>query len=244
MSLERLQPFTIGSKILRVDYHLHSNFSDGENTIEDYIVKAKESGLLKIAITDHVWRTSTWIDEYIKEINRLRDKYSQIKILIGVEAKALNRDGKIDVTEETIKKVDFVMGVCHANLPLEKPPYNKINKLSANEATKVEADVILGLINNKNVGVIGHLARTYYKFFYKAGKIRRQYPEELFLKIIKHAKKKDKILEYNPSVPFSDSFLQLLLRENCKFSIGSDSHSIQELGKIDYNRIKEVMRNF
>ena len=37
----------------RIDLHLHSRNSDGENTVSDVIRMAEEEGLKVIAITDH-----------------------------------------------------------------------------------------------------------------------------------------------------------------------------------------------
>lgn len=220
-----------------VDYHIHTSFSDGLNTPKECIKKAIKSGIKEIAFTDHVWKTSNWIDEYIAEINMLRKKYPQIKIFIGIEAKALNRKGDIDASEDTIKKVDFVMGVCHRKLPLETPPYDDLLNLSSKEAIQLETEVSLNLLKNKNVLVLGHPGRTYHKFFNKL------FPKEALITIVNEAKKIGKSVEINAKLPWMYDFIEIIASKNAPFVIGSDAHSIEEIGKIDYKKIFDIMKN-
>ena len=46
------------------DLHTHSNYSDGTCTPEELVLKAKESGLKAIALTDH--NTITGVPNFIK----------------------------------------------------------------------------------------------------------------------------------------------------------------------------------
>ena len=39
--------------ILTADYHTHTPYSHGKNTVEENVARAKEIGLKQIAITDH-----------------------------------------------------------------------------------------------------------------------------------------------------------------------------------------------
>ena len=38
------------------DWHIHTNYTDGENSIEDYCERALKNGLELIAFTEHVRR--------------------------------------------------------------------------------------------------------------------------------------------------------------------------------------------
>lgn len=223
--------------LLPTDYHIHTTYCDGSNTPEEYVQRAIQTGMKEIAFADHVWRTSDWVDDYVKEIYDLRKKYPQIRILAGVEAKALNRKGDIDASEDTIKKVDFVMGVCHRMLPLEVHPYNDLTNFSDEEAIKIETEASINLLRNDNVTFLGHPGRTYYKFFHKP------FPEEALMKIVKEAKKLGKPLELNTNLPWVYTFLETLIRENVSFVIGSDSHTVEEIGNIDYDNLSEVIKN-
>lgn len=76
------------------DYHTHSNFSsDSDTPLEENIKKAVSLGLKEIACTDHIDYDYpdpefSFLFDYIpykKEIDRLKEKYSGIKIKTGVE---------------------------------------------------------------------------------------------------------------------------------------------------------------
>ncbi len=84
----------------KVNLHIHSNFSDGANTIEEIVLESLKLGLDYIAITDHF--TNTWkaniiktlnskrkISRYLDEISEyqefLRSKKLPLKLLSGVE---------------------------------------------------------------------------------------------------------------------------------------------------------------
>lgn len=76
------------------DYHTHSNFSsDSDTPLEENIKKAVSLGLKEIACTDHIdydypdpeYPFLFEYEPYIKEIDRLKKKYTEIKIKTGVE---------------------------------------------------------------------------------------------------------------------------------------------------------------
>lgn len=60
---------------MKLDLHTHTNYSDGENTVKENVVRAKELGLDGIAITDHD-NISSWDDI---------DKINDYIIIKGVE---------------------------------------------------------------------------------------------------------------------------------------------------------------
>ena len=89
----------------RINMHLHSSFSDGENSPEEMVQEACRIGYVEITITDHVRRTSDWMDNYCREINRLKEVYlSKIKIYSGIEAKVINLQGEVDARREFFGK--------------------------------------------------------------------------------------------------------------------------------------------
>ena len=67
--------------VLRADFHIHSVFSDGSDTIDELIGMAKEKGLDAIAITDH--DTVAHLPEIPKDAG--------VKVLGGVEISAIHR---------------------------------------------------------------------------------------------------------------------------------------------------------
>ena len=83
-----------------VDMHVHSKFSiDGMSTMEDYCLIAGKTGTRVICFTEHVDFNSAEknlsivkdnrkqnfvVDDYFREINRLRKKYGSLTLLSGI----------------------------------------------------------------------------------------------------------------------------------------------------------------
>ncbi|MBR4270541.1 MAG: PHP domain-containing protein [Clostridia bacterium] len=97
------------------DYHVHSVFSDGKSTIEQDIERAVAIGLEEIGISDHSFAHCLGgikrgdIEREREEIERLQTSYPNIKIKLGIEANLVNMDGDIDLTEDDIKMLDYII---------------------------------------------------------------------------------------------------------------------------------------
>ena len=62
---------------IRQDFHIHANYNDHSElnlTIKNAIEQAEKIGLECIAFTEHVRRSSEWINDYIKEIEQYKKK--------------------------------------------------------------------------------------------------------------------------------------------------------------------------
>lgn len=231
-----------GDGVLPVDYHMHTDFSDGESSIEEYVKAAIELGLSEIAITDHCWRRSDWIPDYVEEIRGLEERYDEFSIMAGLEAKIIDRDGLVDVAPEDAERVDFVMGVVHRYQPEALEPYNDLCNFSPARAAKLERDYTLELLANPTVDLVGHPSRTYYKFHYNDG--APHYPESYFVDMIAAAKAADKPLEYNGRLPLHtrETLLHLYIEHDLGFTIGSDSHHASRLGNLDRQTIEAALK--
>ncbi len=233
-----MRTFCEGDQYLKVDHHMHSKYSDGKSTIEEYINEAKKLGIKEIAITDHVWRSSDWVDEYIKEIEELREK-NDLKLLAGLEAKVVDEDGSVDVSKEDSEKVDFIMGVVHRYRPEASEPVDDSLNLDPEEAAATERNLTIKMLDNPNVDLIGHPSRTYYKFHY--GKETPEFPDKYFKDMISKANEVGKPLEYNARLPsrVRQKLLQLYLDSNLSFTLGSDSHECGKLQNMDHEFLRK-----
>ncbi|MGC2873184.1 PHP domain-containing protein [Ihubacter sp. mB4P-1] len=107
------------------DYHTHTTFSHGKGSIEDNVKAAVAAGLSGLAITDHGPGHLTYgvkrgnFPVMRKEIDRLREKYPQIELYLGVEANIVAEGaGKyLDVTEAELQYFDFLIGGYHYGIP-------------------------------------------------------------------------------------------------------------------------------
>lgn len=102
------------------DYHMHSHYSgDCKMALEDIVKKAISMELKEIAITDHGPGHSGYGIDPLKypllrhQINELNAKYSEINILLGLEANILDEEGTLDVDEELFKHMDWLNAGYH-----------------------------------------------------------------------------------------------------------------------------------
>jgi len=108
---------------IRSDLHVHTNFSDGKNSIEEMVCGALIRNLSCIAITDHSpsllykrYKDDTYFLEQHDSIDQLRKKYgSHITILKGIEADILP-NGEVDLSAALAKKMDIVVASLHVEL--------------------------------------------------------------------------------------------------------------------------------
>jgi HisJ family histidinol phosphate phosphatase len=235
-----LRTFESGKGFTKVDYHMHTVFSDGDSEIEEYVQKASELGLEEIAITDHVWRSSDWVDDYVDTIDEIREEYN-MTVYAGLEAKVIDREGRVDVSDEDAEKVDFVMGVVHRYRPEAEEPYDDSLNFEPEEAAREEGDLTLEMLKNPKVDVIGHPSRTYYKFHYDED--TPHYPEEYIKEMIESAKKAEKPLEYNARLPryIREKLLSMYIDHNLGFTIGSDSHNAERLNNLKHDHVAEKL---
>lgn len=76
---------SIPAATLIFDHHTHTNYSDGELSIEELVELAYFNGCDAIAITDHTGIKGSISVEKFNKIDALRVKYAGLKILGGIE---------------------------------------------------------------------------------------------------------------------------------------------------------------
>lgn len=92
------------------DLHMHTVFSDGENTPEEMILEAIRLGLDTVGISDHshldpCGMTTEATAAYHAELDRLKAKYAgQIRVLCGLER---------DFISDDFSEYDYVIGSVH-----------------------------------------------------------------------------------------------------------------------------------
>lgn len=95
------------------DYHTHTTYTHGVSSIEENVAQAENLGLKEIAITDHSYLGHNHISagdlqKMRADIDAIKDKYS-VKILLGIEANLMSREGDIDIADEELKDLDLVV---------------------------------------------------------------------------------------------------------------------------------------
>lgn len=132
---------------MKGDLHMHTTATDGTASIREMIEAARERGLEYIAITDHSKRVtmangldSDRLREHWKEIREIREEYSDIEVLCGIECDILE-NAEMDLPDDVLAEADWVVAVLHYGL---KQPREQIMKR------------LMTAICNPYVCVIGH----------------------------------------------------------------------------------------
>ncbi len=208
-------PKIIGYKDLEGDLQMHTTWSDGINSIEEMAKEAMKLGLKYIVITDHTkgLPMSRNLDEkglakQGKEIDKINKKLKNFKILKGAETNIM-KDGRVDIRDEALKKLDVVGTAIHLNFKMPK---------------KQMTERIIKAMKNPNVDIL----------FHPTGRVLNHRPGyELDMeKIIKVAKETKTVLEidaYPNRLDLKDEYARIAKTEKVKLSIDSDAHSIQRL---------------
>jgi putative hydrolase len=188
------------------DYHVHSNYNDhsaSDLTVLNALNRAEEIGLKTLAFTEHVRRSSNWIPSYIQEIRSLR-KHSRTNVIIGFEAKILS-DGSIDCPK--ICSQEYMIIASFHTLYRDK---------------KVWMNALAKAVENPDVDIIGHLAPEQ-DFVVTDNEV-----EFLASKLVEN----NKIVEINVKYHRPPPKWIVVFRDlGVKFRLGSDAHSISEIGQ-------------
>ena len=213
-------PQLIERKDIKGDLHCHS----GHDTILEMAKKAMEMGHQYLGISDHTkfLRIENGLDEKQlikqgKEIDRLNKRFKNqginFQILKGAEVNIL-KNGLLDIKDETLSKLDYVIAGVHSNMKMGKV-----------EMTKR----IIRAMKNPYVKILSH----------PTGRILKKRDEYQidFDKILKTAKELGKVLEINsfPSrLDLNDKNIKRAKEFGVKMVINSDAHHKNQLEYIEF----------
>ena len=112
-------PTLVEESHIRGDLHMHSTYSDGQDTVEMMVAGAREAGYEYIAITDHSERAGAArtvsldaLERQRDEIAALREKYPGMQILHGIEVDIMP-DGSLDFPDAVLATLDIVLASLH-----------------------------------------------------------------------------------------------------------------------------------
>jgi DNA polymerase (family 10) len=218
---EHSLPKLIQQSDIKGDFHVHSKWSDGVNTIEDMVKTAHDMGYSFICISDHAEKlrvagglTAVDLEREIEEIKELNARFDDIDILVGIESN-IDNDGNIDFEPRVLKKLDVVIASVHSGFRQSK---ERITKR------------MIKAMQNPYVNIIGH----------PTGRILgRRPPYDIDLpQIFKAASETGTFLELNSypnRLDLKDDYLREA-KENfgCKFTVNTDAHTLGNLAYMEY----------
>jgi histidinol phosphatase-like PHP family hydrolase len=97
------------------DFHVHTNYTEGLNSVFELCEQAIQNGLKLICFAEHVRKNLTYdFDSLLNEIEEARELYPKLKILSGCEAKVMDWSGNLDVSQEILDKSEIVIFGFHS----------------------------------------------------------------------------------------------------------------------------------
>lgn len=197
------------------DFHVHSTWSDGANTLERMVEAAIAHGYKYIVFTDHSKseRVANGMSEerlrrQAQEIERLRSKYASIEILHGSEVDIL-RGGKLDYDDQTLSTLDYVVASLHRRFTSD---------------TELLTEAVLKALENRYVTALGH----------PTNRMLGRRPENgvNLEKVVRAAKANSKFLEVDGQPRRMDLpwiWVKRAVEEGVTLVLSSDAHSTGEL---------------
>jgi len=200
---------------IKGDLHIHSNYSDGNNTILEIAKACQQLNYEYIAITDHSQSLRVASGLSINELKRKKKQIERInkmmehfKVLYGTEVE-IDKDGNIDYPDSVLKEFDIVVGAIHSGF-----------KQSKEQLTKR----IIAACKNPHVDIIAHLTGRHWG-------VREPYELD-FSQVFKVAKETNTILEINANplrLDINDMLIRAAYEKGCRFVISTDAHNIEHL---------------
>lgn len=200
--------------------HCHSNWSDGNNTIEELAKAAIERGLEYLVISDHsqsaFYAQGLSVDRILAQhelIDELNEKLYPFKIFKSIESDILN-DGRLDYHDDILKRFDLVIASVHSNLKMTE------EKAMSRLITAIE---------NPYTTILGHMT----------GRLllsRPGYPID-HKKIIDACAANNVVIELNAHPSRLDidwRYIDNVLEKNVLISIDPDAHQIEGFNDLEY----------
>ncbi len=219
---------------ITLDYHTHTQHSDGSGTVEENVLAAIRLGFTEIAVSDHSVRHAVNgvrdIERYLGDIGKAKAQYKgTIEVKAALECNLLNLDGELDVPKGYEKCFDLLLFGFH-KAALYKGFVSALRFLlpKSDDLQSVERNTkaYLYAMQNNPVAVITHIGYGL--------------PVDK-LKISAEAAKRGVLLEINNKHPeFTVSELKACRETGVQFILGSDAHSPESVGCVEHAMRKVV----
>lgn len=201
---------------IKGDFHTHTLYSDGVNTIEEMARAAMARGYEYLAVTDHSQGLGVagglTLQEFVRqleEIATLNEKLAPFRILSGVELE-IKTDGDLDFPDEVLAEFDVVVASVHLGLRQDE------EKMTGR---------IIAAMRNPHVHIIAH----------PTGRLlgQREGVAIDFEAIVKEAATTGTMLEINAQpnrLDLDGELARRAIKQGVMLALGSDAHHADGLG--------------
>jgi len=209
-------PSLVEETDVKGDLHVHTDWSDGADTIEAVVAAAVERKYSYVAITDHTsglaianGLSPERLGRQVDEIRRIQDEYGdRIRILAGTEVD-IKADGSLDLPVKVLKDLDIVVASVHSRM-----------KMGADDMTKR----LVSAIESGSVDVIGHPTCRL---------IGQRDPVKMDMaRVFDAARENGVSMEVNSfpdRLDLRDAHCRMAKESGVSVAIGTDSHSVRHL---------------
>lgn len=200
-----------------LDLHTHTIASGhAYNTLFEMFEGAYQKGLSLFGSSDHAPSVpGSCSSLYFKNLKVVPRNYKGMPVILGSEVNIIDEKGKLDLSDYTLKQLDYVIASIH------KPCY------PAKTTTAQNTSAVIHAIQNPYVNIIGHPDDMRFPLEYRP--------------IVEAAKSCHKLLEVNSSslhpnstrVGAREAYLNLLplcAQFGVSILIGSDAHVVTDIG--------------
>ncbi len=204
---------------IRGDTHVHSDWTDGVDTIEAMARASRDRGLEWIVLTDHspslgITRglTPDRVDEQRHELARLNAELAPFRIMHGTEME-IRADGSLDYPDALLAGFDLVVASVHT---------------ARSQSSEALTRRTVAAIENPHVDVIAH----------PTGRIvNRRDPVSLdWPRVFAAAREHGTALEINgsPRLDLDDALARAAREAGARLTVASDAHRTEELDQLRY----------
>ncbi|HJX03525.1 MAG TPA: DNA polymerase/3'-5' exonuclease PolX [Dehalococcoidia bacterium] len=208
-------PHLVEMRDVKGDLHIHSNWSDGRDSIESLAMSARDMGYEFICITDHSaglgiahGLNTERLAAQIEEIKLLNHKLQGMRVLSGIEVD-IHADGSLDLPPEILSKLDIVTAAIHSGMREdEEQMTRRVIKALENPLVHVLAHPTCRVIGSREPVALDM--------------------EALFRAALQHNKALE--INANPSrLDLKDIHIQRARELGVKLTLGTDAHGAEQL---------------
>lgn len=205
---------------IRGDLHVHTNASDGRNSLEEMVAGARERGYEYVAITEHSRRLTiahgldeARLGEQIEEIDTINRQNTGITVLKGIEVDVIE-DGSLDLPGRILSRLDLTVAAVHSNFDLSRD---------------AQTERLLRALDNPYVSMLAH----------PSGRLigeREPYDVDME-KVLRKAKARSCFMELNAHpdrLDLLDTHCRMAREMGVLVCISTDAHSVSDLDNLRF----------
>lgn len=230
--------------VLTGDYHTHTPYSHGKNTVLENAIAAQMAGLKQLAITDHGFNHLLFglkrraLPSLRREIEEAED-ITGVKVLMGMESNLISVDGRTDMREDDLGSFDIYLAGIHSvlryasfgdmyDIMLANYVAYKRKKKPSSKIIAATTNAYVNAVINNPIDILTHINYKCCCDLKTVGEVCAEYGTYIEI----NTKKRHITAEE----------LNILASAGARFVIDSDAHSASRVGdtKIAEELIKEA----